>query len=206
MYPVTYAADIPVEGRNRLSVGLRYFYVIPAAIVATIYGIGALFAAMIAWFSIVFTGRYPDGIYDFVAKFVRLQGRVNSYGYLATDEYPPFNGDPDDSYPVRIGTPAPLGAYDRLKTGLRLIFGIPVMLLDYVQQIIGGVVSVIAWFAIVFTGKMPEGLVNPLRGALSYQTKAAAYFLLLTEDWPPFSDETESTPAGQIGERTGEPR
>ena len=206
MYPVTFAADIPTEGRNRLSTFLRYIYAIPIAIVVAIYGIGAYIAAIIAWFSIVFTGRYPDGVYDFVGKFVRLAGRANSYMYLATDEYPPFNGEPDDSYPVRVGIPAPLGTYDRLKTGLRLLFGIPVLLLDYVQAIIGSVVALIAWFAIVFTGKMPEGLVNPLRGALSYQTKAAAYFLLLTEDWPPFSDESEQVSAGQIGERTGEPR
>jgi hypothetical protein len=206
MYPVTFAADIPIEGRNRLSVFLRALYVIPAAIVAAIFGIGAYIAALIAWFAIVFTGRYPDGLYDFAAKFVRLQSRVNAYGYLATDEYPPFNGDPDDAYPVRIGTPPPLGMYDRLKTGLRLIFGIPVYILAIVQAIIGEVVALIAWFAIVFTGKMPEGLVQPLHGALAYQTKAAAYFLLLTEDWPPFSEEGAVAPAGQIGERTDQPR
>jgi hypothetical protein len=206
MYPVTYAADIPIEGRNRLSVALRLLFAIPAMIVAMLYGIGAFFAAFIAWFAIVFTGRYPEGLYDFNAKYVRLSGRVNSYIYLATDESPPLNGGPDDTYPVRVGVPPPLGAYDRLKTGLRLLFGIPVMLLGYVQGIIGEIVALIAWFAIVFTGKMPEGLVNPLRGALAYLTKANAYWLLLTEDWPPFSEEAGAAPAGQIGERTDQPR
>ncbi|MGZ5375748.1 MAG: DUF4389 domain-containing protein [Solirubrobacterales bacterium] len=203
MYPVTYSADIPIEGRNRLSVGLRYLFALPVMIVATIFGIGAYLAAFVAWFAIVFTGKYPEGLYDFNAKFVRLASRATSYLNLATDESPPLNGDEDPSYPVQVGTPAPLAEYDRVKTGLRLIIGIPVFLLNYVQGIIAGVVSLIAWFAIVFTGKMPEGLVKPLHGAIAYQTKALAYMMLLTEDYPPFSEEGAGTPAGQIGSGTG---
>ncbi|MGZ5341218.1 MAG: DUF4389 domain-containing protein, partial [Solirubrobacterales bacterium] len=199
MYPVTYSADIPIEGRNRLSVGLRYLFALPVMIVATIFGIGAYLAAFVAWFAIVFTGKYPEGLYDFNAKFVRLASRATSYLNLATDESPPLNGDEDPSYTVQVGTPAPLAEYDRVKTGLRLIIGIPVFLLNYVQGIIAGVVSLIAWFAIVFTGKMPEGLVKPLHGAIAYQTKALAYMMLLTEDYPPFSEEGAGTPAGQIG-------
>lgn len=202
MYPVTYSADIPVEGRNRLSVGLRYIFALPVMIVAMIFGIGAYLAAIVAWFSIVFTGKYPEGLYDFNAKFVRLASRATSYLDLATDQSPPLNGDEDPNYPVQVGTPAPLAEYDRVKTGLRLIIGIPVFLLNYVQGIIAGIVSLIAWFAIVFTGKMPEGLVKPLHGAIAYQTKALAYMMLLTEDYPPFSEE-EGAPAGQISSRTG---
>jgi hypothetical protein len=204
MYPVTYSADIPVEGRNRLSVGLRLIYAIPVMIVAWLYSIGAMFAVIGAWFSIVFTGTYPQGLYDFIAKYVRLASRANSYVFLATDESPPLNGDEDSSYPVQIGLPAPLAEYDRVKTGLRLLIGIPVFLLNYVQNIIGSIVSLIGWFAIVFTGKMPEGMIKPLHGALAYMTKAGAYTLLITEDYPPFSED-EGAPAGQIGSgsRTG---
>jgi hypothetical protein len=200
MYPVTYAADIPLEGRNRLSVGLRYLFAIPGLLVTILYGIGAYIAAFIAWFAIVFTGEYPAGLYDFNAKFVRLAGRVTGYLNLATDQSPPLNGEPDDSYPVRIGVPERLSVYDRLKTGLRLIYGIPVLLLNYVQALIGAVVALIAWFAILFTGSMPEGLVRPLHSALAYQVKATSYFLLLTEDYPPFSDEGAGPVAGEITE------
>jgi Domain of unknown function (DUF4389) len=204
MYPVTYEADIPIEGRDRLSVGLRYIFAIPALIVAMVYAIGAQIAAFIAWFAIVFTGEYPPGLYEFNAKVVRLGSRVGSYVGLATDESPPLNGDPDDSYPVRVGMPERLSAYDRLKTGLRLIYGIPVFLLNYVQALIGMVISVIAWFSIVFTGKMSDGLVRPLHSALAYQTKASAYMLLLTEDYPPFSDEGAGPVAAEIPARTRE--
>lgn len=199
MYPLTYEADIASEGRNRLSTFFRYIYAIPAMIVAMLYGIGALFAVIIAWFSIVFTGEYPTGLYDFIGKALRVGSRTNSYLLLATDEYPPLNGDDDPGYPVRIGIPEPLGAYDRIKTGLRLLVGIPVFLLNYVQQIIGSVISFIAWFTIVFTGKVPEGLIKPLHSALAYQTKASAYVLLMTEDYPPFTDEGPGPVAGHIG-------
>jgi hypothetical protein len=51
---------------------------------------------------------------------------------------------------------------------------------------------------------MPEGLARPLHGSLAYQTKASAYMLLMTEDYPPFSDDGDVAPAGQIQSGTRE--
>ena len=195
MYPVTYEADYAGEGRNRLTTFLRYIVAIPWLIVAGLYGFVASIAVVIAWFALVFTGRYPEGLYNFIAGYVRFNSRANAFIYLLTDEYPPFNGDENPSYPVRIGIPAPLPEYSRGKAAFRLIVGIPVILLAYVQSLIALVISVIAWFAIVFTGKMSEGLFDPLRSALAYTTRATAYFGLLTEDWPPFSLEESSVGA-----------
>jgi hypothetical protein len=189
MYPVTYEADYPGDGRNRLTTFFRGIVAIPWFIVAALYGIGAFFAIIVAWFALVFTGRYPEGLYNFVAGYVRMISRVNAFYYLATDEYPPFNGDEATSYPVRIGIPPPKGEYSRLKAGLRIIFGIPVMLLAWVQGLIANVIAIIAWFAILFTGNLSEGLFDPLRSALAYQARATAYFSLLTEDYPPFTLE-----------------
>jgi Domain of unknown function (DUF4389) len=189
MYPVGYEADYPGDGRNRLTTFFRYLIAIPWLIVVGLYGIGAYLAAIVAWFSIVFTGRYPEGIYNFEGQFVRMVGRVSAFLDLATDEYPPFHGNPDDNYPVRVSVPPAKAEYDRLKTGLRFIYGIPVILLNYVQAIIAFVIALIGWFAILFTGRLSEGLFDPLRSALAYQTRAAAYLLLMTEDWPPFSLE-----------------
>ncbi len=205
MYPISYEADIPLEGRNRLTAFLRGLWAIPVQIVAFFYGLGAFFAVIVAWFSIVFTGKYPQAMYDFIGKALRVASRATSYYWLATDEYPAFNGDDDPSYPVRIGLPAPLDSYDRLKTGLRIIFGIPVYLLAIVWSVILNVVGIIAWFVILFTGKLPEGLAGPMRNALAYSTRAGGYFLLMTEDWPPFSDEgAGASSAGQIGSGTKE--
>ena len=203
MYPVSFEADIPTEGRNRLSTFFRIIYAIPILIVASILGIIGYFAAIIAWFALVITGKYPQGLYDFNAKVVRILSRTNAYYYLATDEYPAFNGDDDPSYPVRVGIAPPLDSYSRVKVFLRSLIGIPVLLLNYVWQIILSVVGIIAWLAIVITGKLPEGLVSPMRGGLAYGTKANAYYIfLLTEDYPPFSDDGGTAPAGQISSGT----
>jgi len=199
MYPISYEVEPALEGRNRLTTFFRYLVAIPWLIVAAIYGFVAELVAVIAWFAIVFTGKYPEGLYSFNAGYLRMIGRVNAFEYLLTDEWPPFGGDEAPQYPVRIGVAPPLDMYSRLKTGLRLIFGIPVYLLAIVQAIILSVCALIAWFAILFTGKLPEGLFDPIRSASAYLTRATAYFLLLTEDWPPFSyEESGAAPAGQI--------
>ena len=195
MYPVTYQADYPGGGRNRLTTFFRSLVAIPWLIVAALYGFVASFAVLFAWFALVFTARYPEGLYNFVAGYVRMLSRVNAFHYLATDEWPPFNGDANESYPVRIGIPPPKPEYSRLKAGFRLIVGIPVLLLSYVQSLIALVIAIIAWFAILFTGRLSEGLFDPLRSALAYTARATAYFSLLTEDYPPFSLEESSAGA-----------
>jgi uncharacterized protein DUF4389 len=192
MYPVSYEADFPDGGRNRLTAFFRYIVAIPWLIVGGLYGFVAAFAIFAAWFALVFTGRYPEGLYNFVAGYVRFYSRVQAFMHLATDEWPPFNGEENLSYPVRVGIPAPKAEYSRLKAGLRLIIGIPVMLLAYVQTLIALVIALIGWFAILFTGNLSEGLFDPLRSALAYQARATAYFGLLTEDYPPFSLEESS--------------
>jgi hypothetical protein len=197
VYPVSYEVENPGEGRSRLKSFFRNLLAIPWLIVVAIYGFVAEIAVIVAWFALVFTGRYPQGIYDFVAGYVRLHGRVNAFVYLATDKWPPFGGGEEPSYPVRVGIPPPKPEYSRLKAAFRLIVGIPVILLSYVQSLIALVISVIGWFAILFTGRLSEGLFEPLRSALAYLTRATAYFALLTEDYPPFQLEESSAGAAQ---------
>ena len=129
MYPVSFEADAVLEGRNRLTTFFRYIVAIPWLIVASLYGIGAQIAAFIAWFAIVFTGRYPEGLYNFNAGYLRMISRVNGFTYLLTDDYPPFGGEEGPQYPIRVGVPPPLDQYNRMKTLFRLIIGIPVYLL-----------------------------------------------------------------------------
>jgi hypothetical protein len=199
MYPISYDVDAALEGRNRLTTFFRYIVSIPWLIVAYVYGIVAEIAAVIAWFAIVFTCRYPEGLYNFNAGYLRMYTRTYSFMHLMTDDWPPFSGEEDPGYPVRVGVAPPLDSYSRLKTGLRLIIGIPVLLLAIVQSLILYVCVIIAWFAVLFTGKLPEGLFNPMRSALAYLSRGTGYFLLLTEDYPPFSyEQAGAAPAGEI--------
>jgi Domain of unknown function (DUF4389) len=206
MYPISYEVDPALEGRNRLTTFFRGLVIIPWQIVLTLYSIAAFFAVVIAWFAIVFTGRYPEGLYNFNAGFLRMATRVNGFYFLLNDEWPPFGGEEATDYPIRVGVPEPLDAYSRLKTGFRFIVGIPVMILGWIWSLILNVVAIIAWFAILFTGKLPQGLFEPMRNASAYLARAGGYFLLLTEDWPPFSyEESGPVQAGQISSETVPP-
>jgi hypothetical protein len=199
MYPVSFEADYAAEGRNRLTTFFRYIVAIPWLIVAYLYGIGASIVVTLAWFAMVFTGRYPQQLYDFNVGYLRMIARANGFVYLLTDDYPPFGGADEPAYPIRMGFPEPLDKFSRAKAFFRYIIGIPVMILALVQAVILMVVTLIAWFAILFTGRHPEGLFNPARSAAAYLNRANAYFFLITEDWPPFSlEEGSGGSAGQI--------
>jgi hypothetical protein len=70
---------------------VKWFLAIPHYIALFFLGIAALVAVVIAWFAILFTGRYPRGLFGFVEGVLRWQNRVVAYAVtLVTDEYPPF--------------------------------------------------------------------------------------------------------------------
>lgn len=196
-YPVTFEADY-AEQRNRLTTFFRLILAIPVAIVLYVFGIVASIAIVIAWFAIVITGRYPKGLYSFVADFNRFVARVTAYAVLLTDAYPPFSGADDPAYPVRMRFSGPLDSYSRLKTLLRFILAIPIMVLRYVMGLLLEVGAIAAWFVILVTGKMPRGLFDLMVLANSYTARSDAYIYLLTETYPPFQDDTTRT-AGTPG-------
>jgi hypothetical protein len=93
-YPVSFTVGDFPETRNRWSVGLRIFYVIPHLIVLIFVGIAWAVTAIIAWFAILFTGAYPEGLYRFAIGYLRWSLRVETYFLLMHDVYPPFSLEP----------------------------------------------------------------------------------------------------------------
>lgn len=196
MYPVAFEADY-VERRSRLTSFFRLILVIPWAIVSLFWGLVAGVCVILAWFAIVFTGRYPQGLYDLVSQALRFTTRFYAFEYLMTDAYPPFGGDEAPGYPARLRIGPPLPQYSRWKTLLRLILGIPVMIVLYLMNALVGVISILSWLVIVITGRHPEGLFDVAKLGLAYQLRGSAYLLLLTETYPPLSpdDGAAVTPA-----------
>jgi hypothetical protein len=188
-YPVTFEADY-VEQRSRLTTFFRLILVIPQIIVMAFYGLAAIVVVIIAWFALLFTGRWPQGMYDFVAGFFRYSTAVNGYCYLLTDVYPPFGPDVD-AYPVRLNIAPPKEEYSRLKVLFRIILAIPPYIIAYAMNIVMQVGAFLAWFAIVVLGRQPKGLQDMIVLGMSYQQRAYAYMALLAEDWPPFTDEKQ---------------
>ena len=113
-YPVTFEADY-VQERNRLTAFFRLFLAIPLAIWLYVYAIVATLAIIVTWFAIVFTGRYPEGLYNFVSDFTRFITRFTAYTALLCDPYPSFGGADDPAYPVRMEFTR-LDSYSRVKT------------------------------------------------------------------------------------------
>ena len=195
MHPVAFSAIYEGEGRSRLTVFFRLIVAIPWLIVASLWGIVVFFTVIFAWFALVFTGRYPEGLYNFNAGFLKFINRVNGFTWLLTDAWPPFNGDDDYEYPVRLLVEPPKAEYSRMKALFRIFLFIPVYILSYIMNIILELVGIVAWLVMIFTAKLPEGLYKPMRSASAYVIKASAYGMLITEDFPPFwEDEYEEAP------------
>ena len=91
--PVRLAATPALEDRNRLTVGLRFIWAIPAAV----FGMIILFAAYVVWLvaaiAVLVTGEWPEGMRSFVTRALGVWVRVTAYVLLLTDEYPPFELD-----------------------------------------------------------------------------------------------------------------
>jgi uncharacterized protein DUF4389 len=186
-HPVTFAADY-VERRSRVTTFFRLVLVIPHAIVAFAWSIAAAVVVILAWFALVFTGRWPQGMYAFLAGYTRYVTAVYGYMYLMTDVYPPFSGA-TDAYPVHLAIAPPREHYSRMKALFRIVLAIPVLIISYAMQIVAQIGAFLSWFAIVALGRQPRGLQEMTGLGLSYQQRSLAYVLLVTEDWPPFTDE-----------------
>jgi hypothetical protein len=184
-----------VERRSRSRTGFRFILAIPWLLLGSAYVFAASIVAFLAWFAIVFTGRYPAGLYGFNAGVLRYIARSNAFFNLQTDEWPPFGFEEAPDYPIRATVEAPPERYSRWKTGFRLILGFPVYFVLYLIVSVWPVAAAVAWFHIVFRGRNAAGTHNVLSWGLAYQLRATAYFLLITETLPPISQQEPVTSA-----------
>jgi hypothetical protein len=87
--PTRYSLDYD-ESVNRLTVALRIIWGIPALIITAVIGIGAFFVWIASWLVILFTGKHPRGMFDFLLKFQRYSLQTSAYMLLLTDTYPKY--------------------------------------------------------------------------------------------------------------------
>jgi hypothetical protein len=194
LHPVQFQAQF-AQRRSRLTTFFRLILVIPHVIVVALWGIAALIVSIGAWFAILVTGRYPIGMWRFAAEWFAYSMRVAGYYSLLTDAYPPFgNAGPD--YPIYVGVEYPQVS-SRLKALFRIILVIPFYILSYVLTLLTSyIVLPISWLVIVFAGTLPGGLFNFISMSLRFQARTGAFYLLLTDAWPNFSEGQQPQPAG----------
>lgn len=186
-YPITYDQSPPVK-RSRLTVFFRLLLLIPHFIWALLYGIAAFLVLFCAWFAILFTAKYPAGMYEFVSGWLRYYTRLNSYLYLIVDQYPPFDGGEHAEYPVRLKIGPPQAKYSRLAVFFRIILAIPIFIFVYVLSIWLEVVAIAIWLVAVIMGKTAPALTEAQRFPMSFTARGSAYTCLLTDKYPPVSE------------------
>ena len=187
-YPadVTYATgDLR---RSRLTVFFRPILAIPIAVMWYIFSIGFEITTFLAWWAILFTGKYPEGLYSFGVNYLRLYSNFYSYIHYVTDEYPPWTGNDAKAatYPVQYSV-SYAGQSNRLTCFFRIILAIPLAIFGVVVLICAYVAAIIAWFAILITGRYPEGLLNFVQGAIRSFMRIQTYSCLMTDEYAPFS-------------------
>jgi hypothetical protein len=196
-YPVRFDV-VPQSRHNRLTSAFRLLLAIPYAIVTVAISYIASFIAVIAWFTIVFAGKFPRSLWQFSASYMMWRSRYYTYSVMLRDEYPPFGYGP---YPAYIDIDFK-ERRSRLRTFFRALLVLPQLVVTWFITLAWLVGFVVAWFAILFTGAYPEGVRRFMVGASRWMLRLEAYMLLLVDNYPPFSlglDEPSILPPAPEG-------
>ena len=202
-YPVTFAVEYPDRELDRLSSFFRIFTVIPIAIVLTaivgfstsyegvgdttvtvaVGGVGLLFLPVLLM--ILFRKKYPRWWFDWNLELQRFATRVGVYALLMDDRYP----STDDHQGVRLDYRYP-EVERELGRGMPLVkwfLAIPHYIVLAFLHLGVLFAAIIAWFAILFTGRYPRGLFDYIEGVLRWHNRVVGYaFALVTDRYPPF--------------------
>jgi hypothetical protein len=190
-YPLTFSVDYPDRELNRVTTGFRLILAIPLLLLLAVFARGnpasaglLLFLPVLAL--LVLRQKYPRWWFDFNLQLVRLEARIYSYAFLLRDEYPSV----DQEQTVRLDVIYPDAKNDlnRWLPLVKWLLAIPHYIVLAFLYIAAVVVVIIAWFAILFTGRYPRGMFDFVVGVLRWSLRVSAYaFLLVTDRYPPFS-------------------
>jgi hypothetical protein len=199
--PDLYAARLNVDypsQLDRLSTFFRIIWVVPIAIIFGLVSMqhsdqvastgstlsGSLWLATVLM--IVFRLRYPRWWFDFARELTRFGARVGAYVTLLTDRYP--STVEEQAVHVDIAYPDPTTDLNRWLPLVKWFLAIPHYIVLFFLWVAAVVAVVLAWFAILFTGRYPRALFDFVVGVGRWQLRVAAYaFLLVTDEYPPFS-------------------
>ena len=199
---VTEVQPYPVSVKGELSDSLsrwlwlvKWLLLIPHYFLLVFLWVAFVVVWVIAFFAILFTGKYPRGLFDFNVGVLRWTWRVGFYGYqaLGTDEYPPFKLGAG-GYPADLEVAYP----ERLSRGLVLVKWWLLALPHYVVVSAfngglgpryGGLVFLLVLFSgvvLLFTGKPHRDMFKLVLGLDRWTYRVATYGSLMTDSYPPF--------------------
>jgi hypothetical protein len=185
-YPVVYDVEYP-ESLSRWKIFVKWLLAIPHLIIVYLLGIVFYVLQIIAFFSVLFTKKWPRGLFDFALQIQRWTSATYIYAFaLLRDEYPPFTGEAG-AYPLTLDV-----EYDenlsRWQIFVKWLLALPHYLILAVLGIAAFFAIFIAFFAILFTGRYPRGLFDFVVGVIRWAARVQAYaFWFMTDRYPPFS-------------------
>jgi hypothetical protein len=199
-YPMSLSIDYPDKKLNRLTTLFRPFVAIPIAII-----LGLIIGGFFGWengewnyqwgtaglvvlpivLMLLFRQKYPKWWFDWNLALTRFSTRVSIYFALLRDEYP----STDDEQAVHLDIPYPNAKeLNRWLPLVKWIMAIPHYIVLLFLYIAASVVVVIAWFAILFTGRYPKSLFDFIVDVYRWSLRVSVYaFILTTDRYPPFS-------------------
>ena len=186
-YPVTLELDSDTRIGNWRPL-VHWVLAIPHLVVAEVLGNVGGILAVVSWFAIVFTGALPPGLAGFQCLMVRYNVRAVSYALWLRQSYPAFDfsttpADPGGD-PLRVDIVPAYENRDRLSVGLRFLWIIPAALFGLVLSIAVGAVAFVSFFAVLFTGTYPVGMLDFMVRCGRYFARLSAYGYLLTDEYP----------------------
>ncbi len=183
-YPVQLEISQPAE-LNRWLPLVKWLLVIPHLIVLFFVGIGAFFVAIFGFFAVLITGAWPRGAFDYMVGTFRWGYRVFAYMHLMVDPYPPFSLADDPGYPVRLNIEYPEHV-DRWRPLVQWLLAIPYLFVAGILYWITGLMTVAAFFTILFTKRIPQGVFELMIPGLRWNLRGNAYAYFLADRYPPW--------------------
>ena len=189
-YPATLDVTTPDRIANWRPL-VQWLLALPHMIIAGALSYVTYAVAVIAWFVILFTGRLPEGLANFQVMILRYATRAQLYQGFLFDKYPEFDfsmtsQEPGGS-PVTLSVTPALEGRNRLTVFFRLFTAIPAVIFAMLVGILGAICWILAFFAVLFTGRWPEGLRRVVVKSVRVSVRTQAYTMLLTDEYPPFS-------------------
>jgi hypothetical protein len=205
-YPVTFTVDFPDRDLNRLTTAFRLIVAIPIGIILSLLssesihyatstngtnetvttiatGGGLLFLPLVLM--LLFRQKYPRWWFDWNLQLLRFSSRVSAYIALLDDHYP----STDEEQSVHLHLPYPdAQQLNRWLPLVKWLLAIPHYVVLFFLGIGAIVAIILAWFAILFTGRYPRGLFDFVVGVMRWSNRVTGYaFALVTDEYPPFS-------------------
>ena len=200
-YPVRFSVDYPDRPLNRVTTAFRIFVAIPILILlesvsggrytvghrgdVVMYGAGGMLVLAPA-LMILFRQKYPRWWFDWNLELQRFSSRVGIFFALMDDTYP--STDEHQSVHLDYDYPDAERDLNRWLPLVKWLLAIPHMVVLIFLTLASVVAVVIAWFAILFTGRYPRGLFDFVEGTFRWGHRVLAYaILMVTDKYPPFS-------------------